>query len=299
MIKTDTHIRDQQQPHDGRAGSESPANKARAGATPYSLHPVCADYADFTEAEAVAMRESLRKLGLLNSIVLWRGQIVDGRHRQMFCRELGIDLRYDDLTARCPTEEAMRSYVAALNEHRRSRTTPLTIEEKRAKVDAALKADPGRSDQAIAEETGTSVPFVGKRRKKLSKGGVNVNTPLTQRRSRKGKLGQGQHRPSPSPEPEPGQQPEPEASQPQAEPKQPTPESAPAADDFEQQQQRAGNEMIEQLWRVLHSDRITITYATVQRVLAALVERAADQQMQFADDPNAPGESEPEPKRRR
>jgi len=187
---TDTH--DDQQPLAGeRTGKDSGRERV---ATPYPLHPVCADYADFTGAEADAMRESLRKLGrLVTPIALWRDQIVDGRHREMFCRELGIDLRYDDLTDRCPTEEAMRAHVAALNEHRRARTTPLTIKEKRTKVDAALKADPKRSDRAIDEATGTSDPFVAKRRKKLSKKGANVSTPPAQRRSRKGKSGEGQH----------------------------------------------------------------------------------------------------------
>jgi ParB-like chromosome segregation protein Spo0J len=180
----------------------------------YPLHPVCRDYADFTGAEAGEMRESLRALGLLNPIVLWDDQIVDGRHREMFCRELGIEARYDDITDRCPTEQDMRAYVAALNQHRRSRTTPLTVAEKREKVDAALKADPERSDQAIAEECGVSVPFVGKRRKVLSKKGVNVNTDPAKRRSRTGKRGQGQRkkqpRRSPKPKPEPEPEPEPD-----------------------------------------------------------------------------------------
>jgi len=180
--------------HDGRAGSEPPANKARAG-TPYPLHPVCFDYEDFTKAESATMRESLRKLGLLTPIALWRSQIVDGRHRDLFCRELGIEPRYDDLTDRCPTEAAMRAYVAALNEHRRSRTTPLTVAEKQARIDAALKAAPDRSDRAIAEEYGVSQPFVSKRRRTLkTTKGDNVITPPAKRRSRRGKVGEGQRR---------------------------------------------------------------------------------------------------------
>lgn len=213
MATESLHDRDQQQ-HDGGTGNEAPANKARAA---YPLHPVCFDYADFTEAEAEAMRKSLRgALGLITPIALWRGQIVEGRHRDMLCRELGIDPRYDDVTGRYPTEEAMRAYVAALNEHRRSRTTPLTVTEKRAKTEAALKADPHQSDRAIAESCGVSHTFVTELRAKLAAGGGNVATLPAKRRSRRGKPGEGQRKEQPQQQPVEPQQPA--AAEPVADP---------------------------------------------------------------------------------
>jgi hypothetical protein len=192
----------------------------------YPLHPVCADYDDFTEAEAKAMRASLRKVGLLAPIVLWREQIVDGRHREKFCRELGIAIRYGDITDRCRSEKEMRRYVAALNEHRRSRTTPLTTEEKRAKVETALKADPERSDLAIADECGVSHTFVQKWRAKLGKGGGNVATSPANRVSKSGKKGGGQRKSRPVGKPEP-QQP---GAAPEATPELAAPEPEGAAD---------------------------------------------------------------------
>ncbi len=167
------------------AKKQAKAKQGRQASAPtaYPLHPVTREYDDFTVTEANVVRESLRALGLRNPIVLWKGQIVDGRHRDMFCRELGIKARYDDLTNRCKTEEDMRAYVAALNEHRRSRTKPLTIEEKREKVDAALKADPERSDQTatarrVVRTSGGSGHFGIRRPSRIAPGLLRVTAPF-------------------------------------------------------------------------------------------------------------------------
>jgi hypothetical protein len=88
----------------------------------------------------------------------------------------------------------MRAHVRALNEHRRSRTKPLTKEEKNAKIAAALEADPARSDRAIAAETETSPTKVGKVRAEKAAEGVLVDTPPAKRKSRTGKAGEGQHK---------------------------------------------------------------------------------------------------------
>jgi hypothetical protein len=63
---------------------------------------------------------------------------------------------------------SLSGMLAALNEHRRARTTPLTNEEKRARVEVALKVDPERGDRAIAEQTEVSQPFVGKVRREIT-----------------------------------------------------------------------------------------------------------------------------------
>jgi hypothetical protein len=86
----------------------------------------------------------------------WRGQIVDGRHREKLCRELNVEPRYLDISTLCPIEADMRKHVTALNQHRRARTTPLTNKEKRMKIAEELKANPDRSDREIAEAAGVS-----------------------------------------------------------------------------------------------------------------------------------------------
>jgi hypothetical protein len=159
------------------------------------LHPICFDYDDFAPAELDGLRKSLRAVGLLHPITTWRDVIVDGKHREKLCRALRIQHRFDDITKKCPTEEDMRKYVEALNEHRRSRTTPLTPEEKRAKAAGAIKADPARSDQAIHE----AIPDVSKAtiqrtRKDLEDKGVVQRTTPAERKSRTGKVGEGQRK---------------------------------------------------------------------------------------------------------
>jgi hypothetical protein len=158
------------------------------------FHPIVTDYADLTDAELGTLRESLLYHGLCVPVVIWRGQVVDGRNRVTLCGELGIEVRYDDITDRCPTEDEMRAYVRVLNEHRRANTRPLTTAEKQARIEAALKVDPVRSDRAIARETGVSHTTVRENRQRLEdKGVVDSSTP-SDRKSTTGKKGEGQRR---------------------------------------------------------------------------------------------------------
>ncbi len=168
-------------------------SRRRKGPVDYPLHPITQDYAPFTETEFAALRESLRKCGLRLPIVIWREQIVDGQHRTKLCKEEGITLRYRDITKQCPTEDDMRAYVKALNEHRRANTKPLTTAEKQARTEAAIMADPTRSDRQIADEIGVSPTTAGKVRSDLeAKGDVSkmdtrVDTTGRWQRARKAK----------------------------------------------------------------------------------------------------------------
>ncbi len=162
----------------------------------YPLHPITGDYADFTEPETAAFRESLRNHGLMVPIVIWHDQIVDGRHRARFCEELGIELRPDDVTDRCKTEDEMIAYVRALNEHRRANTKPLTTAEKRVRIEAALKANPELSNRQIAEKVGASHPTVAEVREQMEATGK-----ITSSESTIGKDGKSRKPPAPKPRP--------------------------------------------------------------------------------------------------
>jgi ParB-like chromosome segregation protein Spo0J len=164
----------------------------------YPLHPITEDYADFTEEETAALRESLRTRGLLIPVAIWNGQIVDGRHRAKLLKELGKEIAYHDLSNEAKTEDEMRAIVRALNEHRRSKTKPLTKEEREARIHAALKADPTRSDREIARQVEASAPKVGKERAKMEAAG-DVKT-FTRRTDSKGRQQQAR---KPKPEPPP------------------------------------------------------------------------------------------------
>jgi hypothetical protein len=76
-----------------------------------------------------------------------------------------------------------------LNEHRRSRTTPLSNEEKRKAIREELKADPARSDRAIAAKVGVHNETVAAVRKTVT----DSVTPC-KRKSRTGKKSEGQRK---------------------------------------------------------------------------------------------------------
>jgi hypothetical protein len=153
---------------DATGATEGTISANVAGPVEYPLHPVTADYDDFTKEEFDALCRSLREHGrLLVPIVTWRGETVDGKHRTKACKKEGVPLRYDDITERCPTEEQMRAYVRALNEHRRANTKPLKTAEKRVLIEAALKANPERPNLPIAKEIGVDDKTVASVRQEM------------------------------------------------------------------------------------------------------------------------------------
>jgi ParB-like chromosome segregation protein Spo0J len=156
------------------------------------LHPITSDYHDFTDDEFMALRKDIRKCGLQVPIVIWNGQIVDGRHRSRACDELKIKPRYDDISSK--TEDEMISFVRSLNQHRRSNTKPLTNADKKARIESALKKDPARSDPAIAAECGVALSTVQRTRKQLESQGVTEKVTPSERKSKSGKKGEGQHK---------------------------------------------------------------------------------------------------------
>jgi hypothetical protein len=170
----------------------------------FPLHPITGDYADFTEAELSAFRENLRNHGLIVPIVVWRAQTVDGRHRKKLCGELGIELRIDDITDKCKTEEEMIAYVRAMNEHRRANTKPLTTAQKRERIEAALKANPELANRPIAEKLGVDHKTVAEARDRLKATGE-----IPQLNNTIGKDGKSRKPPAPKSKLNPKRAPEP------------------------------------------------------------------------------------------
>jgi hypothetical protein len=71
-------------------------------------------------------------------------------------------------------------------------------EEKRARVEAELQSDPGRSDRAIADVVGVAHNFVGRTRTRLESTGVVSSTTPSGRASTNGKIGEGQKKGQPT-----------------------------------------------------------------------------------------------------
>jgi len=64
-------------------------------------------------------KQDISRNGLREPVYLWRGQVIDGRHRYQACEALGITPRFDELDC---AEQDLEALVDSLNHHRRHLT---------------------------------------------------------------------------------------------------------------------------------------------------------------------------------
>ena len=62
---------------------------------PTPIHPLCAILPDLSEWEFKSLQESIRDNGLVESILLYEDMVLDGRHREKACIEVGVTCRYE------------------------------------------------------------------------------------------------------------------------------------------------------------------------------------------------------------
>jgi hypothetical protein len=60
-----------------------------------TVHPLCADYPAMDDQDFNSLQQDIEQHGLLVPIVLHKGQIIDGRHRFVACKNAGIEPRFD------------------------------------------------------------------------------------------------------------------------------------------------------------------------------------------------------------
>ena len=77
----------------------------------YNLHPLCKAIPEPTAEEKRDLYDDIRKNGLKEPIVLYDGQILDGRSRAEACAHLGIEARYVEWEQLC--KDARRGGPAA------------------------------------------------------------------------------------------------------------------------------------------------------------------------------------------
>ena len=82
----------------------------------HPLHPLCSIFPQMSDEEFEALRDDIEQHGQRDAIVLWDGQILDGRHRMQACLALGIEPKFR--TVEMSWEEA-KSYVLSVNLTRR------------------------------------------------------------------------------------------------------------------------------------------------------------------------------------
>jgi hypothetical protein len=156
------------------------------------VHPAADDYPLLKDSDPAAFRElveDIRKHGLRANIVLWEGDggkrwLLDGRNRLDALADLGVLYDIDgelglkswtgtkwaelsgcalSVTHQAVPDGAPYALAASLNVHRRH----LTPEERRGRIEAAIKRNPEKSDRAIGEEVGHDHKTVGGVRREM------------------------------------------------------------------------------------------------------------------------------------
>ena len=85
----------------------------------YPLGPYAFLFPDMSDAEYATLEQSIREVGQQERISVWRGQIVDGRHRLRACRAIGVTPKFEHL----PDDTDVLQFVMWKNFVRRHLTT--------------------------------------------------------------------------------------------------------------------------------------------------------------------------------
>ena len=91
----------------------------------YPMHELASSFPKMTEPEAFGLALDIKMNGLKEPITIWRGMIIDGRHRYEACKSLvrtgemnGANVRFDHLPDEV-NEESARAFVKSKNIGRR------------------------------------------------------------------------------------------------------------------------------------------------------------------------------------
>jgi ParB-like chromosome segregation protein Spo0J len=140
--------------------------------THYPLHPLCSIFPEMSDEEFDALRDDIGQHGQRDAIVLWDGQILDGRHRMQACLTLGIEPKFRTVEM---TWEHAKAFVLSVNLTRRhldasqraiiaSRMATLEKGRPATKENPLIKGFSMTQEQA-ADALGVSVTMVEKARR--------------------------------------------------------------------------------------------------------------------------------------
>ena len=111
------------------------------------FHPLAQTFPLMEDAELKALAADIDAHGLVEPIILYENQILDGRNRYRACREAGVEPTYRPFMGDDPF-----AFVVSANLHRRH----LTIDQKRDLAAKLLVRDPRLSDRQIGKMVGLS-----------------------------------------------------------------------------------------------------------------------------------------------
>lgn len=111
--------------------------------------------------EYSALMNDIRANGVRVAITLYKGKILDGRHRAQACNTLRIRPPCVEFIG---NDDEAKAFVLSINAHRRH----LSMKQRRDLIAAELKRDPSQSDRSIAKKAKVSHPTVAKARREAN-----------------------------------------------------------------------------------------------------------------------------------
>lgn len=130
-----------------------------------AFHPLSEYFPEMISEEFDALVEDIRKNGLRQPIILFEGQVLEGRHRHRACLKAGVEPVFVEIDF--PSADDAKDYLNSLNLYRRH----LSTKQKRERIAVLLKANPETSDRGIAKKAGSNRTTVGEVREELEKAG--------------------------------------------------------------------------------------------------------------------------------
>lgn len=117
-------------------------------------HLVAQLFPDMSMGEYLDLRADIKAHGLKAPILLWHGQLVDGRHRLRACLEVGVNPQFKEVDCR---EEDLERLVWSMNAVRRQLTAGQkamigALMSEGAKVGRPKKALPGPGAETASNE---------------------------------------------------------------------------------------------------------------------------------------------------
>jgi ParB-like chromosome segregation protein Spo0J len=124
-----------------------------------NVHDISMGSPDMSEAEATALRDSIATIGQQVPILVWRGDVIDGRKRLSACQALGIEPNVHIV----PDESDPAAFAEALN-LLRTHYTPSQRAAYAEKMATATKSDGRRIREAsITKFSNADVPMSQRR----------------------------------------------------------------------------------------------------------------------------------------
>jgi hypothetical protein len=137
--------------------------------TDFPVHPAANVIPKMSEEEYANLKQDIATNGQCEDIVVWEGQLLDGRHRLRACQELGIEPKYFEL---CENVDPW-TYAISRNLHRRHLTTG-----QRSMIAAQLATLKNGSNQHN-KEGGPNGISIDKAAKTMSVSAKSVKRPRT------------------------------------------------------------------------------------------------------------------------